>query len=157
MKDLIKKILKEQSEKKTDLKLMHSTNAEEFKYPNLLPQIVKFLDKVIRITMIDPSLEDENTYTVYLKDHPTINKHFCWGCTSVYHYPTANHDLEEMSHIEDTDQYVSAVELAIKETFGFPDDSMDFYHIVYDYLFKKAKEFMDNDSKNYPDTHDMDY
>ena len=160
MKNLIKKILREEySERIEDYKKNMSTlHQEYFTNKQILPSLIKYLDSIINIDMIVKSNENSTTYTVYFDDVEPIAKHYCYGCNGTFHYPTGTHDIYTMSHAEDNDQFVSAVELSIIDMFGGESSDMEFYSIIYQYLFDRIKRYMDNDPINdYPEEHDMDW
>ena len=160
MKKLIKKILREEySERIEDYKKNMSTlHQEYFTNKQILPLIIKYLDSIINIDMIVTSPENPTTYTVYFEDVEPITKHYCYGCSGTFHYPTGTHDIYNVTHAEDNDQFVSAVELSIIDMFGGESSDMEFYSIIYQYLFDRIKKYMDNDPINdYPEEHDMDW
>ena len=160
MKKLIKKILREEyGEKTKDYKKNMSTlHQEYFTNKKILPLIIKYLDSIINIDMIVKSNYNPTTYTVYFDDVEPIAKHYCYGCSGTFHYPTGTHDLYNVVHAEDNDQFVSAVELSIIGMFGGESSDMEFYSLIYKYLFDRIKKHMDNDGINaYPEEHDMDW
>ena len=160
MKTLIRKILIEEfTERIVDYKKEKSEHSNEyFTNKKILPQIIKYLDSIINIDMIVKSNDNSSTYTVYFDDVEEISQHYCYGCSGTFHYPTGTHDIYTMTHAEDNDQFVSAVELALIEVFGGDLSSMEFYSVIYTYLFDKIKRYMDNDRINdYPEEHDMDW
>ena len=139
-------------------KVMSSHHDEYFTNTQILPHIIKYLDTIINIDMIVKSNDNSSTYTVYFDDVEAISQHYCYGCSGTFHYPTGTHDIYTMSNAEDNDQFVSAVELALIDVFGGDLSSMEFYSVIYKYLFEKIKRYMDNDRINdYPEEHDMDY
>ena len=157
--DFYDKILKEEySERIEDYKKIMSTQWQEyFTNKKILPSIIKYLDSIINIDMIVKS-DNSTTYTVYFDDVEPIAKNYCYGCSGTFHYPTGTHDIYNVVHAEDNDQFVSAVELAILDMFGGKSSDMEFYSIIYQYLFDKIKKHMDNDPINdYPEEHDMDW
>ena len=160
MKSLIKKILKEEFTERIEdyKKVMSSHHAEYFTNKKILPQIIKYLDSIINIDMIVKSNDNSSTYTVYLDDVEEISQHYCYGCSGTFHYPTGTHDLYTANDHEDNDQFISAVELALIDVFGGDLSNMEFYSVIYAYLFDRIKKYMDNDMINdYPEEHDMDY
>ena len=161
MKILIKKILREEySERIEDYKKNMSTRHKEYlRYPERIsPLVTKYLDSLINIDMIVKSNDNSTTYTVYFDDVEPIAKHYCYGCNGTFHYPTGNHDLYTVNHYEDNDQFTSAVEMALIDIFGGESRDMEFYSIIYQYLFDRIKKYMDNDPINdYPEEHDMDW
>jgi|TARA_R110000803_G_scaffold95678_3_gene163772 hypothetical protein len=160
MRFLIKKILREgYSEGINDYKKVQSQEHEEyFTNKKILPLIIKYLDSIINIDMIVKSNENSTTYTVYFDDVEPIAKHYCYGCSGTFHYPTGTHDIYTMSHAEDNDQFTSAVEGALIDMFGGELSNMEFYSLIYKYLFDIIKKYMDNDMViNYPEEHDMDW
>ena len=119
--------------------------------------IIKYLDSIINIDMIVKS-DNSTTYTVYFDDVEPIAKNYCYGCSGTFHYPTGTHDIYNVVHAEDNDQFVSAVELAILDMFGGKSSDMEFYSIIYQYLFDRIKKHMDNDPINdYTEEHDIDW
>ena len=161
MKNLIKKILREEySERIEDYKKNMSARHKEYlKNPERIsPLVTKYLDSLINIDMIVKSNENSTTYTVYFDDVEPIAKHYCYGCSAEFHYPTGTHDIYTMSHAEDNDQFTSAVESALIDMFGGELSNMEFYSLIYKYLFDIIKKYMDNDMvTNYPEEHDMDW
>ena len=161
MKKLIKKILREEySERIEDYKKTMSTRHKEYlRFPEkITPLVTKYLDSLIDIEMIVRSSDNTTTYTVYFYDVDPITKHYCYGCGGIFHYPTGNHDLYTENHYEDNDQFVSAVELAVIDMFGGESGDMEFYSLIYKYLFDRIKKYMDNDPiRDYPEEHDMDW
>ena len=137
MKNLIKKILREEySERIEDYKKNMSTlHQEYFTNKQILPLIIKYLDSIINIDMIVKS-DNSTTYTVYFDDVEPIAKNYCYGCSGTFHYPTGTHDIYNVVHAEDNDQFVSAVELAILDMFGGESSDMEFYSIIYQYLLE---------------------
>lgn len=158
MKNLIKKILREEFDKVQDYKKRFENAYENYPHKKILPVILKYLDNIIKIDMIVKSNDNSTTYTVYLDDVDTIAKHYCYGCSGTFHYPTGTHDLYTATHWEDNDQYTSAVELALIDTFGGESGDLEYYDIIYKFILDKIKKHMDNDSINdYPEEHDMDW
>ena len=160
MKNLIKKILKEEYGERTNdyKKTMSTLHKEYFTNKKILPLIIKYLDSIINIDMNVKSNDNSTTYTVYFDNVEPIFKHYCYGCSGTFHYPTGTHDIYTMTHAEDNDQFVSAVELAVIDVFGGDLSNMEFYSMVYKYLFDRIKKHMDNDGINaYPEEHDMDW
>ena len=160
MKNLIKKILREEYGERTNdyKKTMSTLHKEYFTNKKILPLIIKYLDSIINIDMIVKSNDNSSTYTVYFDNVEEISQHYCYGCSGTFHYPTGTHDIYTMTHAEDNDQFVSAVEMALIDVFGGDLSNMEFYSIIYKYLFDKIKRYMDNDRINdYPEEHDMDY
>ncbi len=139
-------------------KVMSSQHEEYFTNTHILPHIIKYLDSIINIDMIVKSNDNSSTYTVYFDNVEEISQHYCYGCSGTFHYPTGTHDIYTTTNAEDNDQFVSAVELALIDVFGGDLSNMEFYSIIYKYLFNKIKRYMDNDRINdYPEEHDMDY
>jgi len=160
MRTIIRKILIEEfTERIVDYKKEKSEHSNEyFTNKKILPQIIKYLDSIINIDMIVKSNDNSSTYTVYFDNVEEISQHYCYGCSGTFHYPTGNHDIYTANDYEDNDQFVSAVELALIDVFGGDLSNMEFYSIIYKYLFNKIKRYMDNDRINdYPEEHDMDY
>jgi len=160
MKNLIKKILREEYGERTNdyKKTMSTLHKEYFTNKKILPLIIKYLDSIINIDMIVKSNDNSSTYTVYFDNGEEISQHYCYGCSGTFHYPTGTHDIYTMTHAEDNDQFVSAVELAVIDVFGGDLSNMEFYSMVYKYLFDRIKKHMDNDGINaYPEEHDMDW
>ncbi len=158
--DFYDKILSEEFEKVQDYKKEMSTSHKEYlKFKEeITPLITKYLDSLINIEMIVKSNDNPTTYTVYFYDVEPISKHYCYGCGGTFHYPTGNHDLYTSNHYEDNDQFTSAVEMAVIDMFGGDLSDMEFYSLIYEYLFDRIKRYMDNDPINdYPEEHDMDW
>jgi len=156
MKNLIKKILKESMVE--DYKRKYSDAYENYPNKKILPVLLKYLNGMVTIDMIGKSNDNSTTYTVYLDDVKEIEKNYCYGCSGTYHYPTGTHDLYTATHMEDNDQFVSAVEMALIEIFGGELSNMEFYDIIHKFLLDKIKNHMDKDGINaYPEEHDMEW
>ena len=158
MKNLIKKILREEFEKVEDYKRKYSDAYENYPNKKILPTLLKYLDGMVTIDMIVKSNDNPTTYTVYLDDVKEIAKNYCYGCSGTYHYPTGTNDLYTEIHAIDNDQYVGAVHQTMNDVFGGELDEWEFYDIIHKFLLDKIKKHMDNDGINaYPEEHDMDW